>query len=438
LERARRHIAARAGIPYVSPVSARRPRALVIDSFVPQIGHSGGANAILDHMRALMAAGFEVGFLATKAMRGDGTTLNAMGVSLLQQPGVTARSILRKHAGQFHLVYQHRVENATRYGRLARQCFDAQIVYSVADLHHVRLQGQCKLERDPVRAAQLTGTCAVVAVQEIASAIAADNVITHSIGEAEQLRQVPRLAQVEKVQVIPWSIPVRPVRTPFAQRAGIAFIGGFKHAPNVDAARWFVDEVLPLVRQTAPEIECLLVGSDMTRELRRNLAGPGVTVLGRVENLDEVFERVRLTVAPLRFGAGLKDKVLRSLAAGLPCVGTAEAFRGMAELPSAVTHTCIADTPHDLAAAIIRMHSDEGENARCAEAGLAFVGANYNSSHIDALMRTLVRPALEQYRNGSNAKRNASTILSFADGVSNRVEGGRGATRSRRLLFGGT
>ena len=71
------------------------------------------------------------------------------------------------------------------------------------------------------------------------------------------------------------------------------------------------------------------MGSDLSEELRSELARPGVDVLGRVDRLGDVFERVRLTVAPLRFGAGIKDKVLRSMAAGLPCVGTAEAFRGM-------------------------------------------------------------------------------------------------------------
>jgi O-antigen biosynthesis protein len=438
LERARRHITARAGIPYAPPASAPRPRALVIDSFVPQVGHSGGANAILDHMRALQAAGFEVNFIATQDLRVSGAALSAMGVAQLHEQGATARSVLRRHAGQFDLVYLHRVDNAARYGRLVRQYFNAQIIYSVADLHHVRLQAQCKLERDPARAQELRDACAVIALREIAAAIGADDVITHSIAEAEQLRQIPRLAQAQKVHVIPWSIPVRPVSTPFAPRAGIAFVGGFKHAPNVDAARWFVDEVLPTVRQIAPEIECQLVGSDLTDELRRDLTRAGVTILGQIKNLDEIFESVRLTVAPLRFGAGLKDKVLRSLAAGLPCVGTTEAFRGMVDLPCAVTHMCIADTPSELAAAIVQMHRDEVANTRCAAAGLEYVRANYNKSRIDALTRALVRPALERHRNGSDAARSTSTVLSFADAVSKQIDGVNhfDAMRSRRLVFG--
>src|SRR5262249_12750446 len=161
----------------------------------------------------------------------------------------------------------------------------------------------------------------------------ADCVITHSAAEADQLQQIPRLKAEAKIRVIPWSVPVAPVQRPFAERSGVAFIGGFGHAPNVDAARWLVHDVMPLVCQEAPDIRCLLVGSGMSEELRSELQRPGVDVLGRVDTLTDVFERIRLTVAPLRFGAGLKDKVLRSMGAGLPCVGTSEAFKGMQELP---------------------------------------------------------------------------------------------------------
>ena len=125
----------------------------------------------------------------------------------------------------------------------------------------------------------------------------------------------------------------------------------------------------------------------MPEALRRELARPGVHALGRVARLADVFERVRLTVAPLRFGAGLKDKVVRSMGAGVPCVGTSEAFEGMPQLPRLLQQDCIRDTAHALAAAIVRMHRDEACNAGCAAAGLAYVAATYNQPRIDALMR---------------------------------------------------
>ena len=100
---------------------------------------------------------------------------------------------------------------------------------------------------------------------------------------------------------------------------------------------------MPLVRQTNPAITCLLVGADMPDPVRR-LAGPGVEVVGRVGDLGEqVFDRVRLTVAPLRFGAGVKGKVLDSFAAGVPCVMSEVAAEGLVLSP--VLRALVGETP---------------------------------------------------------------------------------------------
>jgi hypothetical protein len=126
-----------------------------------------------------------------------------------------------------------------------------------------------------------------------------------------------------------------------------------------------------------------------------------------------VFERIRLTVAPLHFGAGLKDKVLRSMAAGLPCIGTAEAFRGMHELPAAIAGTCQGATAAELAAAIVRMHRNEKINARCAKAGLRYVADFYNQSHVDTLIRGMAQPAFERHRVKMRARLDC-TVLEFS------------------------
>ena len=126
---------------------------------------------------------------------------------------MTAADVLRQHAGRFDLVYLHRIENAQAYSGLVRQCFDAQIVYSVADLHHLRLQGESRLAREPERAERLCEAARELAVQEFAAALLADSVITHSAAEAERLRtvlqQVPN-AEGDKVHVVPGRCRRRP------------------------------------------------------------------------------------------------------------------------------------------------------------------------------------------------------------------------------------
>jgi hypothetical protein len=277
-------------------------------------------------------------------------------------------------------------------------------------LHHLRIKAQSRF--DHAHAAELTEQAQNLALQEIAAALSADCVVTHSVTEAEQLRQIPSLAAAHKIRVIPWALSAAPVRLPFGKRSGLAFIGGFAHAPNVDAARWLVHEIMPRVWREAPEVECLIAGTDLPDDLHQELAQPGVTVLGRIGQLGDVFWRVRLTVAPLRFGAGLKDKVLRSMAAGLPCVGTPEAFSGMQALPAMISNDCLAETASDLVAAIVRMHRDPAANARCAAAGLGYIATFYNRARVDALIREMAQPALDHYRARTD-HRSDSAVLQF-------------------------
>jgi autotransporter passenger strand-loop-strand repeat protein len=434
IEKTRKRIAQRAGVTYAPPPANDKPSALVIDSRVPELGRDGGSNAILDHMRALQGAGFAVSFMALEDTGSHAPALSSLGVRHLPVPrnGLLSET-LRAHAGAFDLVYLHRVETAARCLKSVRQYFGAQVVYSVADLHHLRLKAQSGF--DQKHAPELMHEAQTVALREISAALSADCVITHSTSEAERLEEIPSVAAARKVRVVPWAVPVAPVHASLADRCGVAFIGGFAHTPNADAARWLVQEIMPLVWREAPEVQCLIVGSGMTAELRRELTHPRVTVLGRVDHLGDVFERVRLTVAPLRFGAGLKDKVLRSMAAGLPCVGTSEAFSGMQELPATITNLCERANASDLATAIVRMHRDQAANASCAKAGLMYVGAFYNQSRIDALMRELAQPALDRHK-ARTRSRPAVTVLNFgASPRSNATVSVLEASSPRRVPF---
>ncbi len=158
-----------------------------------------------------------------------------------------------------------------------------------------------------------------------------------------------------------------------------------RHSPNVDAAHWLIEVIMPLVRQQDPDIECLLVGSNMPDELRR-IDCPGIVPMGYVPDLATVFDRVRLTIAPLRYGAGIKGKVLQSLAAGLPCVCTSVAAEGL----PATLQGFIGDTAADLAALCIRLHEDEGHNAAMAATGLQLVRDEFSTERVDRLMAAAV------------------------------------------------
>jgi glycosyltransferase involved in cell wall biosynthesis len=220
------------------------------------------------------------------------------------------------------------------------------------------------------------------------AAALADVVITHSPVESELLRSaIPGI----RVHTIPWAVAPRPGKAAFRKRSGCAFIGGFGHQPNIDAARWLAHEIVPRVRAGDPTFTCYLVGSDMPEDIRA-LEGNGIVAVGHVEDLAEVLEKVRLTVAPLTYGAGLKGKVLESLAAGVPCVCTDVASEGI-ELPAAL-RALVSNDAAGLAVAMLRLHSTQREFERCRKAGLELIASQFSSERIDRLMADALGTAL--------------------------------------------
>jgi autotransporter passenger strand-loop-strand repeat protein len=368
--------------------------ALVIDDRMPTPDKDAGSNAVLEHMRSLVRLGYRVGFVARDAAHNSKTakTLERSGIACFGAPYFSCvEDVLRHHGGEAALVYVHRVANMALYGAMIRHlCPKARLVYSVADLHFLRQAREEAIRREPpARSRHLRE-------QELAAARMADAVITHSSYETALLARVlPGL----NVHTVPWPFEASGSAIPFSQRAGLAFIGSYDHRPNLDAATYLVKVVMPLVWRQAPSIDCLLVGSHMPETMRR-LTSERVVAMGHVPDLDGLFDEIRLTVAPLRFGAGLKGKVLQSLAAGIPCVCTTIAAEGM-DLPADLAGL-VGQNAEELAALILRLHNNAGENARYGAAGIEFVERQLQPVTIDHLMGAAVTASTHGIR-GSNA-----------------------------------
>lgn len=362
--------------------AAATRRALVVDDLVPALERDAGSNAIVSHMRALRALGYEVSFVAAATLGTDkeaGAPLAELGIHHCRAPFyASVEEILRRQSECFDLIYLHRLSNAMRYLALARDYGGrANVLYSVADLHFLRLSRQAQAQGRP----ELGALSARIRQSELTAAAGANVVITHSEVEAALLRKVIRNVNVH---VVPWALPARPTQVPWRERQGVAFIGHFSHAPNPDAARYLVQQIMPRVWRTHPHIHCLVAGSAAGPAIEQ-LRGPRVEILGHVPQLATLLDRVRLTVAPLRFGAGVKGKVLESFAAGVPCVMTPNAAEGI-PLPAVLMHA-VAQGPERLAAQIIRLHEEEGEAEAAARAGSELIGQTYSEAMVSERLR---------------------------------------------------
>jgi sugar transferase (PEP-CTERM/EpsH1 system associated) len=153
--------------------------------------------------------------------------------------------------------------------------------------------------------------------------------------------------------------------------ATILFVGHMSVAHNVDAAEYLARDLLPLVRAKLPDIRLSLVGADPSHRVQQLARLPGVTVAGHIPDLNAALNRATVFVAPLRFAAGVQNKVLEAMAAGTPVVTTSIVNNGLAATDD--RHLLVADEPAALAAAAVSLLTDPQRRDSLARAAREFV-----------------------------------------------------------------
>jgi GT2 family glycosyltransferase len=338
--------------PEVEKERAVTQRMLLIDHRVPMPDKDSGSMRIVNLIRIVQDLGYKVTLLpdnlyATMPYARD---LQAMGVEVIHRPYErSVKDYLKKSGHLYDLVVLSRLPVAARRMHAVRRfCDDAFIIFDTVDLHFLREMREADLADDALMRE------AAVKTREIELAVASAADTTFVVSSAEQ-KLLAEIAPDLDVHVVSNVHEVRGCDRPFDERSGLLFIGGFEHPPNGDAVKWFVSEVFPIVRRQLPGVHFYVVGSNPTRDVTA-LAAEDITVAGWVPDLGPDLASCRVSVAPIRVGAGVKGKVNLSLAHGLPCVMTTVAAEGM-HLVDGVD-AMIADEPQQFADAITRAYTD--------------------------------------------------------------------------------
>lgn len=352
-------------------------RALVLDHCTPTPDQDAGSITAVNLMRILQGLGMKVTFAPEdNFLRMDPYThdLQRLGVECLYAPYVTSvEQHLAECGEQYDVVVVFRVLAAERnLAAIRKYCPNAKLVFHTSDLHHLREMREAEMagSQEMRREAEKTRE------RELRVIRAADATIVHSSTEKEMLdAELAREGRASNTFLFPWAIEIPGTRVPFEQRDGMVFVGGFQHKPNEDAVLYFAKEIFPLIRQRLPEIVFRIVGSRASPEVLA-LAGNGIEVLGFVEDLRSVLDRCRMSVVPLRYGAGIKGKIGTSLSYGLPCVSTTIGAEGM-EL-AAGDGVLVADEPASFADEVVRLYQDPALWKAGSRGGLDFVRRNYS------------------------------------------------------------
>jgi sugar transferase (PEP-CTERM/EpsH1 system associated) len=147
----------------------------------------------------------------------------------------------------------------------------------------------------------------------------------------------------------------------------ISFIGRMDYYPNQECMQRFCDQVWPLLRAQRPQMKLLIVGADPSPAMKALGQRPGVTVTGSVPDVRPYIRGSALMVAPLAIARGTQNKILEAMAMGVPVVTSRVAAGGVDAEPEA--HLLVADTPAEIAAAVLRVTGDPVERRRLAQSG---------------------------------------------------------------------
>jgi glycosyltransferase involved in cell wall biosynthesis len=176
----------------------------------------------------------------------------------------------------------------------------------------------------------------------------------------------------------------------------IMYSGGMDYRPNVDGALYLIKKILPLVRQSIPNLQVLVVGRDPLPELMETAQHyPYVTITGSVEDMRPYFERATVYAAPLRFASGQQNKLLEAMAMEVPVVTTPVAAAGLRIDNEVEPPVVVADGEKQFAEYIIYLLRREEDRARLASEGRRFIEDHFVWSRSTEVLEKMCIDAVE-------------------------------------------
>ncbi|MEM1145000.1 MAG: glycosyltransferase [Pseudomonadota bacterium] len=323
---------------------------LFIDHYVPHHDKDAGSRSTFMYVKLLLGMGCRVQFMGANFFPHEPYTrqLQDLGVEVLVGEHI-ARNLegwFSEHAPFIDEVFLHRPHVAEQFLPTLNKLEPRPFVSFVGhDLHYLRMQRQALVSGSPTdeKEAQRWKKRELAVLEQV------DRACYFSQTELDELEQYVDRDRLRRIPL--YAIPVRsiPAYTPGEPRS-MLFVGGYNHPPNVDAAVWLVTEVLPALRDSGGDVEVHIVGSNPPQSIN-DLAGHGVTVHGYLsdEALDTLYRQVAVAVVPLRFGAGVKGKVIEAIAQGVPLVTTSVGAEG---IPDAELVMSVADEAESFAHAV--------------------------------------------------------------------------------------
>lgn len=350
-------------------------RMLIIDALPHTPDKDAGSLVSSNVLRCFREKGYQQTFVPQHGYRFDPhySRLQQMaGIECLYGPYVDSIDQVLDHRSDYDYVLIHRFNVAVEVmGSLRGRIPNARILFSNVDLHFLRTAREAELSGDRTQAI----VAARMQTEELSVFLKTDANMVHTPVEEKMVQEaLPK--RLENLLVFPWIAETRRSAVKFEDRHNVLFLGGFGHPPNIDAVEYFAEQIWPLVRSQIPvDAKFYIVGNAPPDKIKA-LAGDRIVVTGHVPELPPYLDAAKLMVVPLRYGAGIKGKIIEAMANGLPCVTTSIGAEGIG---LADGQQCfIANTPAAIAESITRLYERRDVWYGLQSGGYQFVDENYS------------------------------------------------------------
>jgi GT2 family glycosyltransferase len=325
---------------------------LIIDATLPEPDHDSGSMRMVAMLELWRELGYRVTFVAANLSWSDrySTALQRRGIEVLHHPMIASIEqwlMSNGHRLDLVMVSRHYILQPL-HPMIRKACPSAKLIFDTVDLHYLREQRKAELE-DSAAMARMAAQTKTAELKLIANSD-----ITLVVSEVERALLADDAPGAD-VRILSNIHEPQPEGPNWAARHGVLFVGGFQHPPNVDAAHWLIEEILPGLCDRLPGVMVHLIGSRMPDSIKQ-ARRPGLQVHGYVEDLSPFLNGCRVSVAPLRYGAGVKGKVNQAMACGLPVVATSCAAEGLHATSG--TDLLIADSAEAFIEQVVRLHTD--------------------------------------------------------------------------------
>jgi GT2 family glycosyltransferase/SAM-dependent methyltransferase len=335
--------------------SGNKKTLLMVDHYVPHFDKDAGSRAVFHFLKFFTNYGYNVKFIGDNYYKHEPyTTIMAqMGIEVLYGDYYEQnwKTWLKANGKYVDYVVLSRPHISVKYIDEVRRYSKAKIFYYGHDLHFLRIQREYALSKDEEKL-QLSEK---LKETELSLMKKSDVVYYFSTVEANILKEIdPSI----NCKVIPINIfPKRELQVYNSARKDMIFVGGLGHTPNVDGIIWFTDKIMPLIRNAIPGIVLYIIGSntpDEVKKIKRN----DIKILGYLDDdtLVEYYKKCRVCVAPLRYGAGVKGKVLEAMYNQIPLITTTIGAEGLPDIEDCII---IEDSPELFAEKLVNIYKDD-------------------------------------------------------------------------------